>query len=189
MSIIVRIHDLKEPGEFADPDDTVNMIRDLFDEWKEYHDNTIIMEKKMRELERFKEAAESSIAQIPIVVESEELRLTIDRSEQAERDVKRLSKIGERRGNILHPVFGACDDTDMRVCSVCKATKDIADSTEKYAQELLDLRKILRRSEIVMRRAIWNKKMQDPKEIASNEVEAKLVTEAIATSSDKPLTK
>lgn len=93
------------------------------------------------------------------------LKVAIDRAEFSEHENIRLSSLMEGRSRIMHPLYGACDCLENGTCSVCQMTKRVADTSEKYAQENTALRKVLLRSEVLMMKAAFNRKMREPEAI------------------------
>ena len=188
--VIVKIHDIKEPGQFVDTEDTYQMVLDLREELDE---QTERLEKSVVTLRRLEEAVSLQALKEEVVkdgyhpVDEESLRIAIDRAEVAERENRSHHRIIYKRGVALHEFAGPCNDTDMTVCTACLENKRIADDSERYMQELLDMRKLMRRSEEVMLRATWNRKMQDPVEIKQTEEEAQKLSIEMKNAQRKPL--
>jgi hypothetical protein len=105
------------------------------------------------------------------------LVMALDRAGRSEKELEKLITALSHHGQMMHPIYGPCDTLNNNMCSACLATKQVADTAEQYMQELSLLRKMMRRSEVIMRKVSWNRKMQNPEEIKKTEEDAGTLAE------------
>lgn len=177
---LVSIHNIKEPGEYQSPTDTLTMVQDLFHDFKEGKELVNRLEGEAKDHVKLKEEAMKLASSYEDRRQEAltDLSIAVKRAESAEKEIIRLVNVMDNQGKLMHPLYGQCDTAKNSGCSVCFEIKKVADNVEQYMIELSKLRAIIRRSEGVMRKVIWNKKMQDEEGVKKNAEEAaKLVTE------------